>query len=47
MAGAVSHVSARQRAPDQPIGRFFDAFTDDWMRFYTDFAAAARADAHV
>lgn len=41
--GAVSNAAAaQQRAPEQPIGQFFDAFTDEWMRFHTDFAASAR-----
>src|SRR6266516_4893879 len=29
-------------APESPIEDFFRAFTDEWMRFETDFAAAAR-----
>ncbi len=41
-AGAASNAGAQQRAPEQPIARFFDAFTDEWMRFHSDFAAGAR-----
>ncbi|MGE4064158.1 MAG: DUF885 family protein [Rhodospirillaceae bacterium] len=29
-------------AQQRPIGEFFDAFTDEWMRFNTDSAASAR-----
>lgn len=39
---AVLLVSAPARAQQQPIGAFFDAFTDEWMRFNTDAAAATR-----
>ena len=30
------------QAQQHPIGQFFDAFTDEWMRFHTDAAAATR-----
>jgi len=30
------------QAQQRPIGQFFDAFTDEWMRFHTDAAAATR-----
>lgn len=31
-----------QVKPERPVGAFFDAFADEWMRFHTDAAAATR-----
>jgi uncharacterized protein (DUF885 family) len=39
---AVLFIGAPAQAQQRPIGAFFDAFTDEWMRFNTDAAAATR-----
>lgn len=41
-AAGFGSAGAQQRPQKRPISQFFDAFTDEWMRFHTDSAAATR-----
>lgn len=42
LAVGMAPAHAQTKPPERPVGAFFDAFADEWMRFHTDAAAATR-----